>query len=144
MGYTGYDNHENLADSLLQEKPWQSLDQTLLDYRYRQQMHRLEDPTLLYVKPPLNTDSVIAVREEFKRSLFSDSLIVDDPTEYSSQILEWYADKILIADAVVVHLLSAEHVAYRAGYDGMGRVSVTHVVERGYSAMLKQPETAAA
>ena len=34
--------------------------------------------------------------------------------------------------------------AYRAGYDGMGRVSVTHVVERGYSAMLKQPEMAAA
>ena len=26
--------------------------------------------------------------------------------------------------------------AYRAGYDGTGRVSVTHVVERGYSAML--------
>ena len=34
--------------------------------------------------------------------------------------------------------------AYRAGYDGRGRVSVTHVVERGYSAMLKQPELAAA
>ena len=34
--------------------------------------------------------------------------------------------------------------AYRAGYDGMGRVSVTHVVERGYSAMMKQPEMAAA
>ena len=35
--------------------------------------------------------------------------------------------------------------AYRAGYDGQGRVSVTHVVdERGYSAMLKQPEPAAA
>ncbi len=34
--------------------------------------------------------------------------------------------------------------AYRAGYDGMGRVSVTHVVERGYSVMLKQPETVAA
>ena len=34
--------------------------------------------------------------------------------------------------------------AYRAGYDGMGRVSVTHVVERGYSAMLKQPEPIAA
>ena len=32
--------------------------------------------------------------------------------------------------------------AYRAGYDGTGRVSVTHVVERGYSAMLKQPELA--
>ena len=34
--------------------------------------------------------------------------------------------------------------AYRAGYDGTGWLSVTHVVERGYSAMLKQPETAAA
>ena len=34
--------------------------------------------------------------------------------------------------------------AYRAGYDGAGRVSVTHVVARGYSAMLKQPEMAAA
>ncbi len=34
--------------------------------------------------------------------------------------------------------------AYRAGYDGRGRVSVTHVVERGYSAMLTQPEAAAA
>ena len=28
--------------------------------------------------------------------------------------------------------------AFRAGYDGMGRVSVTHVVERGCSAMLAQ------
>ena len=34
--------------------------------------------------------------------------------------------------------------AYRAGYDGAGRLSVTHVIERGYSAMLKQPEMAAA
>ena len=30
--------------------------------------------------------------------------------------------------------------AYRAAYDGRGRVSVTHVVERGYSGMLTQPE----
>ena len=34
--------------------------------------------------------------------------------------------------------------AYRAGYDGTGRVSMTPVVERGYSAMLKQPEPVAA
>ena len=35
--------------------------------------------------------------------------------------------------------------AYRAGYDGTGRVSVTHVVQMpGYSAMLTQPEPAAA
>ena len=34
--------------------------------------------------------------------------------------------------------------AYRAGYDGRGRVSVTHVIERGYSAMLTLPELRAA
>ena len=34
--------------------------------------------------------------------------------------------------------------AFRAGYDGMGRVSVEHVVERGCSAMLTQPEAVAA
>ena len=34
--------------------------------------------------------------------------------------------------------------AYRAGYDGKGRVSVTHVVERGYSVILRQPEAATA
>ena len=110
MGYVSYDNHESLAKSFLQEKPWTSLYQTLLDDRYRQQLPRLENPTLLYVKPPLNSDSVIAIQEEFKRSLFSESIVVDDPNEYSSQILEWYTDKIMTADAVIVHLLSSAHV----------------------------------
>ena len=32
--------------------------------------------------------------------------------------------------------------AYRAGYDSRGRVSVTHVVERGYCALLRQSEGA--
>ena len=34
--------------------------------------------------------------------------------------------------------------AFRAGYDGTGKVSVDHVVAPGYSAMLKQPEAAVA
>ena len=34
--------------------------------------------------------------------------------------------------------------AYRAGYDGRGWLSVTHVVEPGYSVMLTQPEVGAA
>ena len=32
------------------------------------------------------------------------------------------------------------NMRFSAGYDGRGRVSVTHVVERGYSGMLTQPE----
>jgi len=34
--------------------------------------------------------------------------------------------------------------AYRAGYDSRGRLSVTHIVEQGYSFMLTQPELGAA
>ena len=34
--------------------------------------------------------------------------------------------------------------AYRAGYDSRGRASVTHIVERGYCALLVKPETKAA
>ena len=34
--------------------------------------------------------------------------------------------------------------AFRTGYDGRGRVSTTHVVERGYAGMLTQSELGAA
>ena len=34
--------------------------------------------------------------------------------------------------------------AYRAGYDGNGRLSVEHVVAPGISVLLKQPEAGAA
>ena len=109
MGYASYDNHESLADSILSERPWDSLSQTLLDSRYRQPLAKFEDPTLMYRKPPVNTDSVLAVQEEFGRSVFQHSIVVDDPNEYSSQILQWYVEKLLSADAAVVHLLSSDH-----------------------------------
>ena len=113
MAFTAYQNHQNLAESLVKEKPWESLQDTLLEDRFHRQLPRLEAPTLFYMKPPLNTDSVIAVQEQFSRSVFGESIILDDPNEYSSQILEWYAEKILVADAVVVHLLSTEHENHR-------------------------------
>ena len=113
MGYAEYDNHESLADKFLSERPWQSLDQTLLDRRYRQQVPRPEHPTALYLKPPANTDSVLATTEEIRKSFFADSIIIDDPNEYSSQMLDWYAEKLLTADAVVVHLLSTDHANHR-------------------------------
>ena len=96
MGYASYDNHESLADSILSERPWDSLSQTLLDSRYRQPLAKFEDPTLMYRKPPVNTDSVLAVQEEFGRSVFQHSIVVDDPNEYSSQILQWYVEKTTI------------------------------------------------
>ena len=113
MGYAEYDNHENLADRFLPERPWQSLDQTLLDRRYRQKVPRPENPTVMYLKPPSNTDSVLATTEELRRSIFANSIIIDDPNEYSSQMLDWYAEKLLIADAIVVHLLNTDHADHK-------------------------------
>ena len=113
MVYAAYDNHEKLAEQFLSERPWQSLEQTLLDRRYRQQVPRPENPTIMYMKPPSNTDSVLATTEVLKKSIFAESIIIDDPNEYSGQMLDWYAEKLLVADAVVVHLLGTDHADYR-------------------------------
>ena len=74
----------------------------------RDRRPRSSDPSLLYVKPPLDTDSVIAIGEAIPRSSFSKSFIVDDPNDNGGARLAWYAEKICDADAVLVHLLSNE------------------------------------
>ncbi len=59
MGYSEYDNHAKLAENLLTEMPWNNLDQTLLDSRFRESLLSPEMPSLMYLKPPMNTDSVL-------------------------------------------------------------------------------------
>ncbi len=110
MVYSSYENHESLADALLQVKPWNSLGQTLLNDSYKKRRPRAENPTLVYVKPPSSTESVLAIQEELRRSHFSKSLIVDDPNELSSPSIEWYAGKFLESDGVIIHLLSTEDI----------------------------------
>lgn len=107
--YHGYENHWDISAGFLNDGPWRSLDEHLLSESYRRPAPRPELPTLLYVKPPVNTDAVIVTLEHLQTSEFRESLIVDDPRENSAQTLEWYAEKISLADAVIVHLLAAEH-----------------------------------
>ena len=109
VGYTGYENHHNITAGFLSDGPWRSLDQHLLSKSYRLDGPRPELPTLLYVKPPADTEAVIVTWEHLQKSEFRDSLFVDDPRESAAPTLEWYAEKIKLADAVVVHLLAAEH-----------------------------------
>ena len=134
MGYAEYDNHENLANKFVSEKPWLSLDQTLLDRRYRQKAPRPENPTILYMKPPSNTDSVLATTEELRKSIFAKSVIIDDPNEYSSQMLDWYAEKLSTADAVMVHLLSTDHVDHR---DHNLKASIVAGLAQGFGRPMK-------
>ena len=109
LGFSAYENHRELAGSLLADAPWNTSQETLLGDTYRERRPHSEDATLLYVMPPLSTDAVIAVREEISESVFHRHPILDDPREFANPTLEWYADKVCDADGVVVHLLSDTH-----------------------------------
>ena len=50
MGYTSYENHEQLADAILEEKPWQSLNQTLLNEHFRKRPLRFEKSNSIVCK----------------------------------------------------------------------------------------------
>ena len=109
LGYAPYNNHLELGDSLLHDRPWANTDQKLLDARYRSPVPRPDRPRLLYVKPGWNTDSVITTEELLRSSEFRGGLYVDDPNENPSQLLDWYASEATAADAVIVHFLSDDH-----------------------------------
>ena len=114
LGYWPYTNHQDLAEGFLREVPWQETQPTLLGGRHRVNRPRAERPTLMYVKPPVNTDSVIKLQEQFNYTPFGESIIVDDPKENPSQILDWYAEKMLDADCVIVQFLSWDHAGHEA------------------------------
>lgn len=108
-GYYAYENHHDISAGFLYDCPWGSLDEHLLGEQYRRPAPRPELPTLLYVKPPVNTEAVIMTLDHLEGSEFGESLFVDDPRENAAPTLEWYAGKINLADAVIVHLLADEH-----------------------------------
>ena len=110
MGYVEFHNHEGLSNAIREVSPWTSLQKTYLHNRYRNQRVRLEQPTLVYIKPPLTSDSVLNTHEALRGSIFGESLVVDDPIEFPSHSLEWYAERFVTADAIVIHLLSSDHV----------------------------------
>jgi len=108
-GYADYLNHRSLAERFIADNPWSSLEDHLLSDSYKVQAPRPERPTLLYLRPPIETDAVIATAETLQSSFFSDGLLIDDPNENPIPPLEWYADKIHTVDAVLVHLLANDH-----------------------------------
>ena len=115
-GYIGYSNSNDLIDTFLEDNPTNSLDDTLLGDLYRTDTAHRELPTLLYLKPPTNTDSVIAATEAIENSIFGNSLVVDDPVENPSPTLDWYARQLGTADAVLFHLLG-DHQIDRLDYN---------------------------
>ena len=110
LGYAPYTNYQELADQVLEHRPWEDTGNNVIDKRYRQIFARPELPQLLYVKPPVNTTSVLRTDEVISSSVFGQSYIIDDPLDNPSAPLDWYAEQVMIADAVIIHLLGKEHV----------------------------------
>lgn len=110
VGYSGYQNGQELANAIMDEHPWTNLDDHLLGDIYRNPAPRAELPILLYMKPSLETDAVISTSEILRYSIFGSSLIVDDPKENPSPTLAWYADAIQKTDAVLIHILADDQV----------------------------------
>ena len=112
-GYTKYANSKELSESFFADDLGSSLDKTLLGDHYRGQRSREDNPTLLYVKPPIDPESVLTTTRFLRESYFRHGLIIDDPDENRAPTLQWYASKISSADAVLIHLLSQEQTDYK-------------------------------
>jgi len=109
LGYVPYANRNELISGFVTNPPWKDLEVTPLGKAYRNQAPLEEFPSLLYLKPSIDTDAVIGVGQALTSSRFGEALVVDDPKENLSPTLEWYADKIRAADAVLVQLLADNH-----------------------------------
>ena len=59
-GYAGYSNHKKLAEQFMSDQPWSSLENQMLHESYKKSAPRAEHPTLLYLRPQIETDAVIA------------------------------------------------------------------------------------
>ena len=132
LGYAPYTNSNEIASTFELKRPWDTLEDTILPERFRLQQPRPEIPTLLYMRPPIDTQSVVSVQEALEDTAFGEGLIVDDPRENPSASLGWYAEKLTTADGIVVHLLSDEQV-------GRGDHNVKASLIAGLAMSLKRP-----
>ena len=110
LGYSTYSNHLELAEQLRLERPWVDINNSVINDRYRQAFPRPERPTLLYIKPPTNTTSVLHTVEAAEASKFREGFFIDDPRDNALATLDWYSEQLMTADAVIIHLLSLEQV----------------------------------
>lgn len=69
-GYTRYHNSQDLAGAFITDNPTNDLEQKLLGETYRSPGTLQEEPVLLYVKPPIITDSVIKTTQVLEDSIF--------------------------------------------------------------------------
>lgn len=109
-GYREYTNHEHLASHFLADKPWAEPNEVLLSSRPGAAIPKTEVHPLLYVTPPNDTTATIDVTTHLQNSALSPSVVTDDPRENGRATLDWYNRNIRDAEAILIHLVSDNHV----------------------------------
>jgi len=108
IGYAPYTNSRELAGRFFAGEPFADLESTVYDNVIRSIVEsQPRKPSLFYLKSEFNTEASLELSRLLKRSKLP--LTVDDPQEFSSLPLTWYAHNAYYAFAVVVHLLSEDH-----------------------------------
>lgn len=105
IGHSKYVNSHQLSGNLFRDAPWSDLAASIPLYRRPMSAANSSGPTLLYLQSPILTDASISLTQELDSSKLFKTTIADNPAEVPMESLDWYIQKVLIASAVVVHLL---------------------------------------
>ncbi len=108
LTYAPYRNYVELANAFLQNKPWNDLEASLLGKTFMSRRIPATTPSLLHLKAPEETTASLRLTRAIEASYFCDSHVPDNPKDNPSGTLNWYAEKVRDADAIIAHLLSDE------------------------------------
>jgi hypothetical protein len=108
FGYAAYTNRPGLVNALYKDQPWATLTEGTLRVALADEGLPATKSAILYLKSSIPTDASIALSNVLNSSFFED-VILDDPSEMTSQTLQWYIEHVRRADAVVAHFLSDNH-----------------------------------
>jgi hypothetical protein len=106
IGYAGYRNSIDIYGAFVKDKPHTSLEKTAYADLIEPNLACATGPSLLYMKSRVNSEASIEVSKRVENSKLK--IIVDDPTELSSQTITWYGTQVATANAVLCHSVSPD------------------------------------
>jgi len=111
VGFVPYANSQNIAKKFYEERPFESLSQTIYKEAILPYIRTSTADKLLYLKSEKQTEASIKLSRLVDGSTIPN--IVDDPGEVRIQTLSWYAEKVSDSFAVIAHLLSRTYSGWR-------------------------------
>jgi len=157
-GYKPFSNSREIVTEFYKDEPYKSLDKTmLLDLLGPEESRQNRRPTLLHLKPNVDTEAAIRIARRVAAGPIPS--VIDDPKEVKTQPLSWYVQHVDSAFAVTCQFLSTDYKNWElqnakqalvAGVaHGLGRpllmlAQEPYISPIDYRDMLRQHGTAAA